>query len=290
MSSPTQDLQALTRALRGHLARRSAMGDRRIPRWDGPIVGQPAEADPAPPAKPPAQGQPASEQDTPKGPVQSGWGSTPDPGPETAARAEALAKAAAGCPDLPSLRASIEGCDACSLSQSRNRTVFMDGAGPARVMFVGEAPGYHEDQQGVPFVGKAGQLLTDIIEKGMGLPRDKVAIANVLKCRPPDNRDPLPAEKQLCTTWLDRQIELVQPEVLIALGRHAAGHLLGNEEPLSRLRGQVWARKGRKVVATYHPAYLLRSPSEKKECWKDIRLAMAELGLDPPGNQPPSRR
>jgi len=162
----------------------------------------------------------------------------------------------------------------------------MDGEGPARVMFVGEAPGFHEDRQGTPFVGRAGQLLTDIIEKGMGLARRDVVIANVLKCRPPDNRDPLPAEKRLCTTWLDRQIELVQPEVLIALGRHAAGHLLGTDSSMARLRGQVWQRAGRKVIATYHPAYLLRSPSEKKECWKDIQLAMAELGLGRPGNRP----
>ena len=158
----------------------------------------------------------------------------------------------------------------------------MDGQDKVRVLFVGEAPGFHEDQQGVPFVGKAGELLTDIIEKGMGLDRREVGIANVLKCRPPENRDPLPAEKRLCTTWLDRQIELADPEVLIALGRHAAGHLLENDSALARLRGRVWLRDGRKVIATYHPAYLLRSPSEKKECWKDIQIAMTELGLSPP--------
>lgn len=272
MSSPTQDLLALTHALRGHLARRSAMGDRHLDRWAGPA---PTE-------------QPRSEG--PQTPGDHSWGSTPAPGPEVTARAEVLAETAAKCPDLPALRAGVEGCNACSLSQSRTQTVFMDGEGPARVMFVGEAPGHHEDQEGTPLVGRAGQLLTDIIEKGMGLTRGDVAIANVMKCRPPENRDPLPAEKQLCTAWLDRQIELVQPEVLVALGRHAASHLLGDESPLSRLRGRVWTRQGRKVVATYHPAYLLRSPSEKKDCWKDIRLVMAELGLDQPGNRPTPER
>jgi len=201
-----------------------------------------------------------------------------------------MAEAAAGCPDLPALQAKVAACNACSLCQTRTRSVFMDGAGPTRILFVGEAPGYHEDQQGVPFVGRAGQLLTDIVHKGMGLDRSEVVIANVLKCRPPENRDPLQVEKRLCTTWLDRQIDLLQPEMLIALGRHAAGHLLDTDSSMARLRGRVWLRDGRKVVATYHPAYLLRSPSEKKECWKDIQLAMAELGLEPPGNRPAAGR
>jgi DNA polymerase len=149
-------------------------------------------------------------------------------------------------------------------------------------MFVGEAPGADEDAQGVPFVGRAGRLLTDIITKGMGIERREVVIANVLKCRPPENRDPTPEEKRTCTPWLDRQIELCDPKVLIPLGRHAAMHLLGVEESMGRMRGRVHEVRGRKLVATYHPAYLLRSPGQKKECWSDIQLAMRELGLAPP--------
>jgi DNA polymerase len=185
--------------------------------------------------------------------------------------------------DLESLRAAVEACRACGLCQTRSRTVFADGSSRARVMFVGEAPGAREDATGLPFVGDAGQLLTRIIESGMGLTREAVYIANVLKCRPPDNRDPSPEEKQLCAPFLERQIELVNPAVLIALGRHAANQLLGTDLPLSALRGRVHQRGERQVVVTYHPAYLLRTPSAKKDCWQDIQQAMALLGLKPKG-------
>ena len=150
-------------------------------------------------------------------------------------------------------------------------------------MFVGEAPGAEEDLRGVPFVGPAGQLLTDIVEKGMGLARSEVVIANVLKCRPQGNRDPQAHEKELCTPWLDRQIELVDPEILIPLGRHASNHLLGLDASMGSLRGRVHMRGERKVVPTYHPAYLLRDPSQKRHTWADIQLAMREMGLAPPG-------
>jgi DNA polymerase len=160
-------------------------------------------------------------------------------------------------------------------------------------MFVGEAPGADEDRQGVPFVGRAGQLLSDIIEKGMGLRRtEDVYIANVLKCRPPDNRDPSPEEKALCTAYLERQIELVDPQVIVPLGRHAAQHLLSSDAPMGRLRGRVHRVAGRAVVPTYHPAYLLRSPNMKRAAWEDIQLAMAELGLPIPdrGRRQPPRQ
>jgi DNA polymerase len=146
-------------------------------------------------------------------------------------------------------------------------------------MFIGEAPGQQEDEQGLPFVGPAGKLLTDIIEKGMRLKRSEVYIANVLKCRPPGNREPAPEEKALCTPYLDRQIELVDPEVLITLGVHAARHVLASTLSMGRLRGRVHVLGRRKVIATYHPAYLLRHPEMKKPCWEDVQLAMRELGL-----------
>ena len=188
---------------------------------------------------------------------------------------------AAACASLGELQDVVAACQGCPLHETRTQTVFQDGAARARVLFIGEAPGADEDAQGVPFVGRAGRLLTDIIQKGMRLPREEVAIANVLKCRPPGNRDPLPAEKAACTPYLDRQIELIDPEVLIPLGRHAAQHLLRTDQSMGRLRGRVHDLGGRKVVPTYHPAYLLRTPSAKKDCWQDIQVAMGLLGLDP---------
>jgi DNA polymerase len=155
--------------------------------------------------------------------------------------------------------------------------VFLDGDGTSGVLFVGEAPGQNEDEQGVPFVGPEGSLLTDIIEKGMGLKRSEVAIANVLKCHPPGNRDPLAGEKAACTPWLERQIELLDPKVVIALGQPAAGYLLDSDAPLAQMRGRVLDWKGRKLVATYHPAFLLRSPESKRDCWQDIQMAMGVL-------------
>ncbi len=186
---------------------------------------------------------------------------------------------APSCADLEALRAGVAACRACGLCETRTQTVFADGTGRTRVMFIGEAPGADEDAQGVPFVGRAGQLLTDIITKGMGLAREDVYIANVLKCRPPDNRDPEPREKALCTPWLDRQIELLDPEVLVPLGKHASQHVLGVQDSMGRMRGRVHEIGGRKVVPTYHPAFLLRSPHMKKDCWQDIQVAMGLLGL-----------
>jgi uracil-DNA glycosylase family 4 len=213
-----------------------------------------------------------------------------------ASRVEQNRATARACADLASLRASVAQCTACALHRTRTQTVFSDGTGKARVMFVGEAPGQHEDEQGVPFVGRAGALLSDIVTKGMGLDRRDVYIANVLKCRPPGNRDPLPEEKELCTPFLDRQIELVAPEVVITLGLHAAHHVLRTQSspqtspqtPMGKLRGVVHRVGGRRVIATYHPAFLLRAPEMKKECWKDIQLAMRELGLAPPRSQAPA--
>ncbi len=190
---------------------------------------------------------------------------------------------AASCSTLEDLRAAVARCEACDLCRTRTQTVFMDGEGSTGVLFVGEAPGADEDRTGVPFVGRAGQLLTDIITKGMGIPRAGVHIANVLKCRPPDNREPTLEEKLHCTPWLDRQIELCDPKVIIPLGKHAASYILKLKPgtPMGAMRGRVHLVGQRKIVPTFHPAYLLRSPGEKKECWKDIQLAMAEIGLRP---------
>ncbi len=186
----------------------------------------------------------------------------------------------------------IAACRRCPLHQGRTRTV--PGEGPARtdVMFVGEAPGAAEDASGRPFVGPAGQLLTRILEGGMGLQREEVFIANVLKCRPPGNRDPEAAETAACTPYLEEQIRLVAPALLIALGRHAANHLLQQDVALGRLRGGIHPRPGGgpPVLATYHPAYLLRNPGAKAACWEDIQLAMRFLGREIPARNPSRER
>lgn len=188
---------------------------------------------------------------------------------------------AAAAKDLDELRRGVAQCRACTLCSTRTQTVFLDGKGARKLMFVGEAPGADEDATGVPFVGRAGQLLTDIIQKGMGIPREEVWIANVLKCRPPNNREPSPVEKETCTPWLDRQIELLDPAVIIPLGRHAAMHMLRRTATMGEMRGRIFELGTRKVIPTFHPAYLLRSPGEKKECWKDIQVAMGVLGIAP---------
>jgi DNA polymerase len=199
-----------------------------------------------------------------------------------------VAAQASAARTLEELQRGVAQCRACNLCTTRTNTVFLDGQGSSGVMFIGEAPGAEEDRTGVPFVGRAGQLLTDIITKGMGLARKDVWIANVLKCRPPENRDPTPVEKATCTPWLDRQVELLKPRILVPLGRHAAMHVLKVQAAMNALRGRVHLVGGRPVVPTFHPAYLLRNPPEKKECWKDIQLAMKTAGLTIPNREPGS--
>ena len=204
------------------------------------------------------------------------------------ARAAIVRARAAVASDLEALRLDVTGCTACTLCADRQRTVFADGDGSAGVLFVGWAPGSLEEEQGKPFLGRSGKLLTDIIEKGMGLPRSKVMITNVHKCRPAEDRDPTAAEAHICSPWLERQIELSGARVVVPLGERAAGHLLRRPNtPLESLRGQVHRVGGYKVIATYDPALLLEDPSKKRACWADIQRAMAELGLGPPGQRSP---
>ncbi|MGA2047268.1 MAG: uracil-DNA glycosylase, partial [Terracidiphilus sp.] len=165
--------------------------------------------------------------------------------------------------------------------KGRNKLVFGDGSPNARLMFVGEGPGADEDAQGIPFVGKAGQLLNNMIT-AMGLKREEVYIANVVKCRPPGNRTPEPDEGNTCSPFLFRQIDVVRPQVLVALGATAATYLLGQRQPLAGLRGRVHSFRGLQLIVTYHPAYLLRDPRQKKEAWADLQIAMRELGLKAP--------
>ncbi len=183
---------------------------------------------------------------------------------------------------LTELREFIGDCRRCKLWRSRTNLVFGVGNPSARVMFVGEGPGAEEDEQGEPFVGRAGQLLTDIIERGMGLKRSEVYIANVIKCRPPENRTPEPDEVAACLPFLMRQVEIVRPEVIVALGSVAAQALLKVKTPISRLRGQWYEVRGIPTMPTFHPAYLLRNPADKRHVWSDIQKVMEKLGLPIP--------
>jgi len=197
--------------------------------------------------------------------------------PEIAAAVPAMDRVAA----LQMIRDEIGDCTRCALHKGRNKIVFADGDPNARLMFVGEGPGADEDAQGLPFVGRAGQLLNNMIA-AMGLTREEVYIANVVKCRPPGNRTPEPEEANTCSQFLFRQIDVVRPQVLVALGATAATYLLGARQPLAGLRGRVHSVRGRQLVVTYHPAYLLRDPRQKKEAWADLQIAMQELGLKAP--------
>jgi DNA polymerase len=191
------------------------------------------------------------------------------PGPRIAAKARAQV--------LEALRAEIGDCTRCPLGfAGRHSIVFGDGDPNARLLFVGEGPGADEDAQGVPFVGRAGQLLNNMIT-AMGLARSEVYIANIVKCRPPANRMPEPVEAITCSQFLFRQIDIVRPHVIVALGATAATYLLGGKSPLSALRGRIHDAFGAKLIVTYHPAYLLRDPRQKKEAWADLQIAMAEL-------------
>jgi uracil-DNA glycosylase len=179
---------------------------------------------------------------------------------------------------LQFVRDEIGDCRRCALHAGRHTIVFGDGSPTARLMFVGEGPGADEDAQGLPFVGRAGQLLNNMIA-AMGLKREECYIANVVKCRPPGNRTPEPGEANTCSPFLFRQIDVVRPQVLVALGATAATYLLGARQPLAALRGRVHAFRGMSLSVTYHPAFLLRDPRQKKEAWADLQMAMKELGL-----------
>jgi len=187
------------------------------------------------------------------------WGQGPDFASET----------------LDEIRTDLGDCQRCRLAKERNRIVFGDGNPGAKLVFVGEGPGFEEDQQGKPFVGAAGQLLTRIIE-AINLTRSQVYICNIIKCRPPGNRNPEPDEIRTCFPFLERQLAAIQPDFICALGTFAAQTLLQTTTSISRLRGRFHEYKGIKVLPTYHPAYLLRNPEKKREVWQDMKMLMKE--------------
>jgi uracil-DNA glycosylase family 4 len=177
---------------------------------------------------------------------------------------------------LDSIRSEIGDCQRCKLAPTRTNIVFGSGSPQAELVFVGEAPGYDEDQQGLPFVGRAGQLLTKIIES-INLKREDVYICNVLKCRPPENRNPEPDEVGACNPFLRKQLAVIRPKIVCCLGTFAAQTVLQTAAPISKLRGKFIDMDGMRVIATFHPAYLLRSPDKKREVWEDMKQIRAEL-------------
>ncbi|WP_026296445.1 MULTISPECIES: uracil-DNA glycosylase family protein [unclassified Thioalkalivibrio] len=261
--------------------KRRILADMGIPVWrarDGAFPGVPAAAPTVEPPTAPLMPEAASAQAT----------SAP---PETPEIPEPLVSPASGplevevaALDWPELEARVRDCTACAeLAAQRTQTVFGVGDRRARWLFVGEAPGVEEDRRGEPFVGRAGQLLDSMLA-ALGLDRRQdVFIANVLKCRPPNNRDPSPEESRACRGFLDRQIALVQPEVIVALGRVAAQQLLETDQPLGSLRGSLHRYREVPLVVTYHPAYLLRKPQDKARAWQDLQRARACLTSAPGG-------
>lgn len=235
---------------------------------------------PAAPAPAPAVATPVADADTPRAP--SG---VAEPAPATPRAVAAELGARPGgveAMDWADLRTAVAGCTACGLCRSRTNTVFGVGYTQAHWMVVGEAPGEQEDRQGEPFVGKAGQLLDNMLRAlgltrqadGEGLqPAQQVYIANVLKCRPPMNRNPQPEEVEQCEPYLARQVALLQPKLILAMGRFAVQSLLQTGEPIGRLRGRVHQYRGVPAIVTYHPAYLLRNPADKAKAWDDLCLA-----------------
>jgi len=245
-TSDAKELLLLTSSLHRHLQRRAQVGMARVARQNQT-------------QRKPAPGKTAS----------SGSGTIPDllsPGAPSIV-----------ADSLEELRAAIGDCRRCKLCSGRTNLVFGVGNPRANLMFVGEGPGRDEDLQGEPFVGRAGQLLTDIITKGIGLRREDVYIANVVKCRPPNNRDPEPDEVAACEPFLKKQIDLIGPEIIVALGRFAVQTLLQSKMPITKLRGNWHSYHGIKLMPTFHPAYLLRNPADKKLVWEDIKKVISEM-------------
>lgn len=186
-------------------------------------------------------------------------------------------KASFSLETLPAIQNDLGDCRRCKLSGSRKNIVFGTGDPQARLVFVGEGPGYEEDQKGEPFVGAAGRLLTKIIQ-AIDYTREQVYICNIIKCRPPGNRNPMPDEIEACVPFLERQIGAIKPDFICALGTFAAQTLLETKAPISRLRGSFHNYKGMKVLPTYHPAFLLRNPAKKRDVWEDMKMLMKSMG------------
>jgi uracil-DNA glycosylase family 4 len=264
-SDPREQLEAWLRYYQD-IGLRSFYRDRVRPAAPAPAIAAPT-ARPAPRVAPPAAPLPPAAAKIPVLPVAQG--------PSLFEAAERIEG-----DTLERTREDLGECTRCKLHRHRNKIVFGVGNPKADLVFVGEGPGHDEDVQGIPFVGRAGQLLTQMIE-AMGLKRDDVYICNIVKCRPPENRTPEKDEVAACSPFLLRQLAAIQPKVICCLGSVAAQTLLGTNQGISHFRGEWLEFRGSRLIATYHPAYLLRNPNAKGEVWNDLKKVMAVLGLKP---------
>ena len=284
--APADELYTLTRQLRAHLVRYRGLGA-----WAAPGAPTAPYAELAPLADVPAASNPSIELPATGDPSGDASADGDGVGREVSAEArgdvldDAIDEGVlTGRRSLAQVREELGDCKRCKLHATRKNIVFGVGAEDTPLMFIGEAPGEQEDLRGEPFVGRAGELLDKMIE-AMGWTRQTVYIANVLKSRPPGNRNPQPDEVAACTPFLDAQIRAIAPRIIVTLGRPAANHVLRNDAPISTLRGRFHMRGGIQVMPTFHPAYLLRDPDKKKETWSDLKLVIAELarlGIQPP--------
>ncbi len=276
---PVADLA--TELLR-HLSWLSAAGVREVPPT-APLAEAAVLSAPRSVASATAPERPLARPVIPAAPVSpSENGTTPPSPPEPPGQPAAVAPAERGCGSEPlaRIRSELGDCTRCKLAGGRTKLVFGVGDPAAPLVFVGEGPGADEDREGEPFVGRAGQLLTRMIE-AMGYRREQVYIANVVKCRPPGNRNPEPDEIAACEPFLRAQLEAIGPRVIVALGKFAAQTLLRDPTPITRLRGRWAEYQGVRLMPTFHPAYLLRSPEEKRKAWEDLQLVMKELARTP---------
>ena len=265
------ELRELAAELRAHLEYLGLSGATGVPRGEF----TPSAAVPRLEPEPGARERPSTR------PASAGGPAAPEaPAPPVVAKPSAAPalEPAEQKRRLDVLAESVKGCTKCGLAAARTQTVFARGTGSSRLMFIGEGPGADEDAQGFPFVGKAGQLLDRMIA-AMGFSRDEVYVANIVKCRPPDNRKPEPEEMAACMPYLAEQIELLAPEVIVALGGTAVQGLFGTGEGIMRIRGRWRLYQGRiPVMPTFHPAYLLRTPTAKREVWDDLQAVLRQMG------------
>ncbi|HOU91700.1 MAG TPA: uracil-DNA glycosylase family protein [Polyangiaceae bacterium] len=283
-ASLRDEVVELVAAVRDYVLRHEAAGTTGFPRASSrpAVTGVEPPSAPAVATLPPPAHAAGAEREAVRAPVA----------PPVAARVPGGARAvdagvARGSPAsrarLAELEREVAACERCGLHRGRQRTVFARGTGASGLCFVGEGPGAEEDAQGLPFVGAAGQLLDRMIE-GMGLSREEVYVCNIVKCRPPDNRKPLPEEMAACQRFLEEQLELVDPEVMVALGATAVQGLFGTTAGITRLRGTWRLYRGKiAVMPTFHPAYLLRTPSAKRDVWNDLKEVLRHLGREVPG-------
>ncbi len=289
---PVEELVELARALAAHAGWQAATGAAGLPRASDELraereavtAEQPAFRER--PSPPPVVDEPSSRVEAPP-PAPF----APPPAPPEALVAQPESAAAQAVPDeerarrLSVLASEVAGCTRCALHETRTQTVFARGTSSSGLCFIGEGPGADEDAQGYPFVGKAGQLLDRMIA-AMGFDRDEVYVCNIVKCRPPDNRKPSPEEMAACMPYLERQLELIQPSVIVALGATAVQGLLGTTAGITRLRGKWKLYQGKiALMPTFHPAYLLRTPRAKRDVWEDLQAVLRQMGRPIPSRQ-----